>query len=174
MHQEKDEKTNENQTDYDSSHSDESNISIHAKGNIEEEDNEKNDLEKIIALQEQDEDKELQHMLSEITGDEGTGPEIDSTLGETIKKVWQSELSNEKRYHEKYKIPSNSLYLKVPMMDSEIYHHISKPGKAHDVKLQKHQKNIVKASTAVVETLNTLISIKSNEKLSSQTLTELK
>ena len=39
------------------------------------------------------------------------------------------------------------------MMDSEIY---------HDVKLQK-QKNIVKASTAVVETLNTLIGIKSNE-----------
>ena len=58
-----------------------------------------------------------------------------------------------KRYHEKYNIPSNCLYLKVPMMDSEIY---------HDVKLQK-QKNIVKASTAVVETLNTLIGIKSNE-----------
>ena len=169
-------KTNESQTDYDSSHSDESDISIHAKGNIEDEDNEKNDLEKIIALQEQDEDKELQHMFSEITGDEGTGPEIDSTLGEAIKKVWQSELSKDKlkRYHEKYKIPSNCLYLKVPMMDSEIYHHISKPSKAHDVKLQKHQKNIVKASTAVVETLNTLIGIKSNEKLSSQTLADLK
>ena len=60
------------------------------------------------------------------------------------------------------------------MMDSEIYHHISKPSKAHDVKLQKHQKNIVKASTAVVETLNTLIGIKTNEKLSLQTLTEVK
>ena len=43
--------------------------------------NEKNDREKIIALQEQDEDKELQHIFSKITGDEGTGPEIDSTLG---------------------------------------------------------------------------------------------
>ena len=42
-------KTNQNQTDFDSSHSDESDISIHAKANIEEEDNEKNDLEKIIA-----------------------------------------------------------------------------------------------------------------------------
>ena len=62
-------------------------------------------------------------------------------------------------------------------MDSEIYHHISKPSKAHDVKLQKHQKNIVKASTAVFFiglNTNTLIGIKSNEKLSSQTLTELK
>ena len=59
-------------------------------------------------------------------------------------------------------------------MDSEIYHHISVPSKIHDVKLQKHQKNIVKASTAVVETLNPLIGIKSNEKLSSETLTELK
>ena len=107
---------------------------------------------------------------------QGTGPEIDSTLGEAIKKVWQSELSNEKlkRYHGKYKIPSNCLYLKVPMMDSEIYHHISKASKAHDVKLQKQQKNIVKVSTAVVETLNTPTGIKSNEKLSSQTLTELK
>ena len=66
-------KTNMNQTDHDSSHSDESNISIHVKGNIEKEDNEKNDLEKIRALQKQDEDKELQHMFSEITGDEGTG-----------------------------------------------------------------------------------------------------
>ena len=58
-------------------------------------------------------------MFSEITGDEGTGPEIDSTLGEAIKKVWQSELSKDKlkRYREKYKIPSNCLYLKVPMMD---------------------------------------------------------
>ena len=100
-------------------------------------------------------------MFSEITGDEGIGPEIDSTLGEAIKKVWLSELSKGKlkRYHGKYKIPSNCLYLKVAMMDSEIYHHISKPSKAHDVKLQKHQKNIVKASTAVVETLNTLIGI---------------
>ena len=59
-------------------------------------------------------------------------------------------------------------------MDSEIYYHISKPIKAHDVKLQKYQKNIVKASIAVVETLNSLISIKSNEKLFSQTLTEFK
>ena len=59
------------------------------------------------------------------------------------------------------------------MIDSEIYHHISKPSKAHDKKLQK-QKNIVKASTAVVETLNTLIGFNSNEKLSSKTLTELK
>ena len=50
-------KTNESQTDYDSSHSDESDISIHAKGNIEYEDNKKNNLEKIIALQEQDEGK---------------------------------------------------------------------------------------------------------------------
>ena len=87
-------------------------------------------------------------MFSEITGDEGTGPEIDSTLGwvKPLKRFWQSELSKDKlkRYHEKYKIPSNCLYLKVPMMDSEIYHHISKPSKAHDVKLQKHQKNIVK------------------------------
>ena len=56
--------TNENQTDYDSSHSDESDNSIHAKEDIEE-DNEKNDLEKGIALQEQDEDKELQNMFSE-------------------------------------------------------------------------------------------------------------
>ena len=59
-------------------------------------------------------------------------------------------------------------------MDSEIYHHISKAGKAHDVKLRKHQENIVKASTAVIETINTLIGIKSNEKLSSQTLSERK
>ena len=35
-------------------------------------------------------------MFSEITGDEGAGPEIDSTLGEAIKKVWQSGLSKEK------------------------------------------------------------------------------
>ena len=68
-------------------------------------------------------------MFSEITGDKGTGPEIDSTLGEAIKKVSQSELSKDKlkRYHEKYKTPSNCLYLKVPIMDSEIYQHISKP-----------------------------------------------
>ena len=50
------------------------------------------------------------------------------------------------------------------MMDSEIYYHISKPSNAHDVQLQKHQKNIVIASTAVVETLNT--GIKSNQDLS--------
>ena len=56
----------------------------------------KNDLEKIIALQEQEEDKELQHIFSEITGDEGTRQEIDSTQGEAIKKVWQSELSKDK------------------------------------------------------------------------------
>ena len=62
----------------------------------------------------------------------------------------------------------------MPMMDSEIYPHLSKPSKIHDVKLQKHQKIILKASTAMVERLNTLIGIKSNEKLSSQTLTELK
>ena len=113
-------------------------------------------------------------MFSEITGDEGIEPEIDSTLGEAIKKVWLSELSKGKlkQYHGKYKIPSNCLYLKVAMMDSEIYHHISKPSKAHDVKLQKHQKNIVKAFRVVLKTLNTLIGIKSNEKLSSQTLTE--
>ena len=72
----------------------------------------------------------------------------------------------------KYFLPSNCLHLKVPMKDSEIYHHIYKPSKAHDVKLQKHQKNTVNAFTAVVETLNTLIGIESNEKLSSQTLTE--
>ena len=86
-------------------------------------------LKKIIALQEQDEDKELQHIFSEITGNEGTGPEIDSTLGKAIKKVWQSELSKDKlkRYHEKYKISSKCLYLKLLMMDSEIYHNISKP-----------------------------------------------
>ena len=89
-------KTNKSQTDYDSSQSDESDISIHAKGNIEDEGNEKNGLEKIIALQEKDKDKELQHMFSEITGDEGTRPEIDSTLDEAIKKVWQSELSKDK------------------------------------------------------------------------------
>ena len=48
-------------------------------------------------------------MFSEITGDEGTKPEIDSTFGEAIKKVWQSELSKDKlkRYYEKYKIPYN-------------------------------------------------------------------
>ena len=49
------------------------------------------------------------------------------------------------------------------MMDSEIYRHISKPSKAHDVKLKKRQKNIVKASTGVMETLNILIGNKSNE-----------
>ena len=66
--------------------------------------------------------------------------------------TWQSELSKEKlkRYHEKYKIPSNSLHLKVRMMDSEVYHHISKPSKAHDIKLEKHQKNILKASTLLL------------------------
>ena len=42
---------------------------------IKDEDNEKNDLEKIIVLQEQDKDKELQHIFSEITGNEGTGPD---------------------------------------------------------------------------------------------------
>ena len=43
-------------------------------------------------------------MFSQITGDEGTEPEIDSTLSEAIKKVWQSQLSKDKlkRYHEKY------------------------------------------------------------------------
>ena len=48
-------------------------------------------------------------MFSEITGDESTGPKIDSALGEAIKKFSQSKLSNEKlkRYHEKYKIHSN-------------------------------------------------------------------
>ena len=48
-------------------------------------------------------------MFSEITGDEGSGPEIDSIMGESIKKVWQSELRKEKlkRYHEKYKIPTS-------------------------------------------------------------------
>ena len=60
------------------------------------------------------------------------------------------------------------------MIDSPYtYHCVSTPSKANHVKLQK-QKNIVKASKAVVKTLNTLIVIKSNEKLSSQTLTELK
>ena len=48
-----DKKTTENQKYNDSSHSDENNTSIHAKRNIEYEDNEKNDLEKIIALHEQ-------------------------------------------------------------------------------------------------------------------------
>ena len=52
IHQGKDKKTNDSQTDYDSSLSDESDISIYAKGNIADEDNEKNDLEKIIAIQE--------------------------------------------------------------------------------------------------------------------------
>ena len=87
-------------------------------------------------------------------------------MGKVFKKVWQSKFSKGKlkQYHDKYKTPCNSLYLKVPMMDSEIYYHISKPSKAHDVQLQKHQKNIVIASTAVVETLNT--GIKSNEDLS--------
>ena len=102
-------------------------------------------------------------MFSEITSIEDTRPEIDRTLDETINQVWKSELSKEKRkrYHEKK--TSNFLYLKVSMMDSEIYHHISKPSKTHDVKLQKHQKNIVKSSAAVVEILNILIVIKSNE-----------
>lgn len=44
-------------------------------------------LKKIIALQEQDEDKELQHIFSEITGNEGTGPEIDSTLGKALERL---------------------------------------------------------------------------------------
>ena len=58
-------------------------------------------------------------------------------MGEAIKKVWQSELSNEKlkRYHEKYKIPSNCLFIFESAYDGL---HISKPSKAHDVKLQKH------------------------------------
>ena len=165
-----------NHTHNDSSHSDESGISIYAKGNIEDDDKDKNNLEKMIALREQHEDEELQYMSSEITGDEGTGPYIDSTIGEAIKKVWQSELSKEKlkRNYEKYKVPFNTLYLKVSIMDSEINHHISKPSNTHDGKLQKHQKNMIKTSTAVVETLNTLFRIKSNEKLSSQTLKELK
>ena len=59
------------------------------------------------------------------------------------------------------------------MPDSDFYHYISKTSKAHDVQLQKQQ-NIVTASKAVVETLNTLIDIKPNEKLLSQTFTKLK
>ena len=91
-------------------------------------------------------------MLSKVSGDEGTGPEIDSTLGEAIKKVLQSELSKDKlKWHlEKYKIASNCFYLKVPMMDSEYYRHMSKPSKAHVVKLQQHQENIVKALLLVL------------------------
>ena len=79
-------------------------------------------------------------MFCEITVDEGTGPEIDSTLREAIKKVSQSELSKEKlkRYHETYKILSSCLYLKVP--DSDFYHYISKTSKAHDVQLKKNSK----------------------------------
>ena len=34
-------------------------------------------------------------MFSEITGDEGAVPEIDSSLSEAIKKFWQYELSKE-------------------------------------------------------------------------------
>ena len=59
-------------------------------------------------------------------------------------------------------------------MDPEICHYISKASNVPDVKLQKHQKNTVKASTAVVEILSTLIGIKSNVKLFSQTFTEPK
>ena len=40
-----------------SSHSDESHISIYAKGNIIDDDNDKNDLEKLMFSDEQDEDK---------------------------------------------------------------------------------------------------------------------
>ena len=70
-----------------SPHSDESHISIYAKGNIIDDDNDKNDLEKLMFSHEQDEDKELQHMFSEITIDEGTGPEIDSTLGKALERL---------------------------------------------------------------------------------------
>ena len=68
-------KTNENQTDDDYSHSNESDIGIYTKGNIEDDDNDKNGLEKTIASHEQVEDKELQHMLSEGTGQSELGKE---------------------------------------------------------------------------------------------------
>ena len=78
-------KTNEIQTDYDSSHSDEINISIHAMRNIEDEDNEKNDLEKNIAIQEQDEDKEYNICLVKPLVMKVQGQKL-IVMGEAIKR----------------------------------------------------------------------------------------
>ena len=65
-------KTKENQTDDDYSHSNESDIGIYTKGNLEDDDNDKNGLEKTIASHEH---KELQHMFSEGTGQSELGKE---------------------------------------------------------------------------------------------------
>ena len=65
-------KTNENQTDDDYSHSNESDIGIYTKGNLEDDDNDKNGVEKTIASHEH---KELQHMFSEGTGQSELGKE---------------------------------------------------------------------------------------------------
>ena len=58
-------------------------------------------------------------------------------------------------------------------MNQEIFTQVSLQAISHDVKLQKHKKIILKASVNLMQTLNTLVSIKLGKPLSQATLTLL-
>ena len=58
-------------------------------------------------------------------------------------------------------------------MSQEIFTQVSFQAKSYDVKLPKHKKFILKASVKLMETLNTLVSIKLGKPLSQTTLTLL-
>ena len=58
-------------------------------------------------------------------------------------------------------------------MNQEIFTQVSPQVKSHDIKLQKHQKFILKTSVNLMQMLNTLVSIKPGEPLSQATLMSL-
>ena len=58
-------------------------------------------------------------------------------------------------------------------MNQEIFTQVSSQVKSHDIKLQKHQKSILKTSVNLMQMLNTLVSIKPGEPLSQATLMSL-
>ena len=84
---------------------------------------------------------------------ESFGPEVAEVIAQRVndacsKKAMDSKL---KDLYEKYKTPANCKYLRVPKVNLELWHDLSKESKSKDLGLQELQKGIVKASQPITQ-----------------------
>lgn len=159
-----------------------SDVSVHASGNESAHDPDADDMHSIIyksdriTSTDKDDESQVPQLFTTLAKDTKKASAVNDKLASSLELVWNKQQSKEhiKDILDKQLIPENCTFLQIPRVNPEIFASISQQAQGHDVKLQRHEKMLVKTAVPVAQLIDKLMHIKVDQKMTEELLVSLK
>ena len=103
----------------------------------------------------------LKELETAINDDENFGPKVTQNLADLALKRWGKKLPQEKlkALLAQHEVPENCAKMVVPKVNSEIWSQLNTRRKTHDLRLNNMQKNLLRATSAVLSMCDKVLSL---------------